>query len=424
MACTMIFLRTYLCLFSMILACVNMGNCRELPQTNDELRARYEAKNNGLTQRDIGNFLTEAIRLGSREMVKTIKNPPLQIRIIGDKTNPKPSESTIQNSIKWVDDRRSEALLGIDGYLEVIGESETTQENVNRLFTKFVEMFRFDSCSPLLQQDIKPEQEVINVAIREVMRALISRPGNTDDDYEEFLKICSLILKQGINLEQKIINHVFRYAVGTYAKYERETSKELYELILQQDIKPDQETMNNALIKAVENNNVTLYSFLMNQDIKPDQETINNALIKAVENNNETLCRALMNQDIKPDAEQIKKAFNLSVEKDFIGIFNLLVNHLDPQDIQAAAKIAGPNGATKVLRKIISSHSPSVDVVSETLTAIVEKFKVNKKARKSVNGLEECCLMLRKNAKQRPNQNSVNVAKEAGCPQAGVAAPY
>lgn len=348
----MIFLRTYLCLFSMILACVNMGNCRELPQTNDELRARYEAKNNGLTQRDIGNFLTEAIRLGSREMVKTIKNPPLQIRIIGDKTNPKPSESTIQNSIKWVDDRRSEALLGIDGYLEVIGESETTQENVNRLFTKFVEMFRFDSCSPLLQQDIKPEQEVINVAIREVMRALISRPGNTDDDYEEFLKICSLILKQGINLEQKIINHVFRYAVGTYAKYERETSKELYELILQQDIKPDQETMNNALIKAAENNSINM--------------------------------------------------------------FNVLAPKVDAQDISKALAVAGKKGAHSVLQKILKDHSPDEATVSAALTETVNTFtKTSSRDLKDKIGI--CCEFLSQNKVTPPNEESRALAKTKKC---------
>ena len=55
-------------------------------------------------------------------------------------------------------------------------------------------------------------------------------------------------------------------------------------------------------------------------------------------------------------------------------MFTLLASEVQPEDIQAATKLAGKKGAAKVLKKILTEHSPSQDTVSQALKMTAKEY--------------------------------------------------
>jgi hypothetical protein len=267
------FLRIHLCIFSMILACVNIGNCGDLPQTNEALRARYETKNNGLTQEDIAYFLFEAIRLNDREMVKTIKNPPLQKRTIGNKTNPTPSNKSIEEVLKAILDRSGD-LSGIDGYLEVFGINEVTQEVVNGSFSEFTRENNTGMCKLLLQQDIKPDQETMNAAFIK-----FAEKGNSE--------MCRLLMEQDIKPDQDTVDKMnkafFQKCSISNLQREEEKHDEIDEACiraLNHTEHAEQNEIDEVLIKSIENKNDRAVKIII-EKYQPSIAKINKGLKKA-----------------------------------------------------------------------------------------------------------------------------------------------
>jgi hypothetical protein len=384
------FLYTYACL---ILLFSTTGNCGDLPQTNEALRERYETKNNGLTQEDIADFLFEAIRLNDREMIKTIMNPPLQKRMVGDKSNPIPTDESIAKSIKKIEDSASNiSLLGIEGYLQAIGEDEKTQEKVSALFVKIAEIsgvqhrerYSAEFCTAIFQQSIKPNQTAMNKAF-----IAFAKKNN--------LNVCTVLLQEGVKPDQASMKAAF---IESAKKY----NWDICTIILQQNL--DQETINSLFIDLV-----TKYSPFVRSanESDGDKKKRTDSQQKYKE-----LYTLFLENSTRPDVESIKKTFNLCVQKDLIDTFVLLAREVDQQDIIKALALAGKNGAYSVLQKILKDHSPDEATVSAALTETVNTFTKTSSGHLE-NRIGICCEFLSQNKVTPPNEESSALAKTKKC---------
>jgi hypothetical protein len=281
------FLYTYACL---ILLFSTTGNCKDLPADNAALITLYKTKNNGLTPEDVVKFLVEAVKLNNRDMVKTIMSPPKQKHITGEKdNNPKVSQDSVNEFTTAIMSGKLGGLTGIDGYLQLIGEDETTQENINSAFIKFAENNNTGMCRLILQQDTKPDQEAINKVF-----ILFAENNNTG--------MCKHLLQQDIKPDQSTINNAF-------VIFAESATIDMCKHLLQQDIKPEQAAINKAFIQLADKNEKHMCTLLLKLNIKPDQTAMNGAF-KAFANKGDTdMCKFLLQQDIKPDQEAMNSAF-------------------------------------------------------------------------------------------------------------------
>ncbi len=189
--------------------------------------------------------------------------------------------------------------------------------------------------------------------------------------------------------------------------------------------------MNEAFIAIAEKSDRNhtfsiIGELILRQDTKPDQATINEAFIIFAKKDNEEMVKLLLRQDMKPDPESIKKAFDVSVEKNSSAAFARLAKKVAPEDIQSAFMSAAQNGSISVLKEILKKFPQSESSLSEALIATANKFieirdtspKTRSEKSERINLIDKlvgCCKLISTNKAPAPNEESRTYAKTKQC---------